>query len=332
MTSNRFQLLGKLIVNNIQENLSLVYNEFSLIVGGGLGYESIKYNDNNLDGDIDLVLFISDIEYIERINNLEYFVNNLNFSVSSVKKIPKKDIQEFIDGNISVLRISGAIQNIKTSLSITTYGVAETYKDLNRHPLYKTAHSNTYTIINAISPQGSETLVAMISPEIWGKYCTSPKKINDYSHYKILDNNWYFAGKTFYVGLITDCIAKGVLVYDYNQRVEIIQNQLLGYLAHNASPEIKNSKSWHGMFASNTYFGEQFKQKLNKKISDINSKTFETTAITNQEEDSIAPICVFDKDDQYKINPKDYLSEFNKLFTNSKNNKSLDFWLNEHEI
>lgn len=310
-------------MSGIKRVLDCVGSNYALLVGGGLGYESKKYLlDPHAHGDIDLCVVFENDSYLKDINDCKEFADGLDFEQRSASKLDGVDIQQLLTNGIAVLRLSGKIKNIKTSINFMSFSTLENaYDKVQEITLYKQAHTKTYSVMNAKSTGGTESIAVMYSPENWSLYVNNTLRYSDFEHRLIIDKTWFITRKSIYAGLMTDFIAKGQIYKDTHGRLLSLQNTILRIYVANAQPIIKNTAGWHRMFAGYDLFSNRFKATLDSRLSAM-QKVNNPEAIARKNK-NINPISGFANPELYKINPPNYIKRHNTLLQQSALSESV---------
>lgn len=251
------------IVDKIQNQLNKVYlDQFGLLIGGGLGYDSLKYKNNDSVGDIDLICVLKNMESAKLFCNNKGIIISAGFDIEKTDKSYQEDFEYFRKGEISVIRFSGLNNNLKTTINFTTFDrLNETYINQLNFQLNKVSHGKSQNLIVSTGSDGSSVYQGLICADISEVY-------NDgKSHFLIPDLPWIKYGDYLYTGILTDFIGKGLIISDILNQLFEIQTKIRQGLKTNASEVIKKSGDWSIMFANNEMFSADFKKRLNYEIT-----------------------------------------------------------------
>lgn len=266
-TTAKFFSLGDKIIQNILTEFRKEEIIFSLIAGGGYGYDSLKYHNSNKLGDIDLICVLESKEQIGSILKNADLLERIGYEkVGEKTNFYPKDLELLEKNFISIVRFSGTNSGLKTTLNFTTYEkLREAYVTKKTNQVFKIAHGNHINhIIISTGTDGSGMLMPLIHPEVSSWYGDKTK------HFIVPDYTWVKVGQKYHAGILTDWIGKGRIVHDNEEReLGTIQDSILMFLASHASSDIREAKTWHKMFASNNYFSPRFKEAFNQKINNI---------------------------------------------------------------
>jgi len=259
--------ISKSILDNISKTFNEANIEYGLIVGGGYGYESIKYANSKKLGDIDCLLFFKDIDDITKVLS-DDFLGKLGFDLARSDKMYSQDIKLYKDKLISLIRYSGYIKGVKTGFKILTFDrVNELYLNKFSKPSYIVSHGSNNCIFIAKGAQGNDLILTSMSLDVSNLYKDTKK------HYIWPYYSWYSYNENLYIGAWTDFIAKGLILEDDAfKTLENIQTRILKQIAESTNSEIAKNKRWDLLFANNHYFSENFRSSLNNKIDTIVKK------------------------------------------------------------
>ena len=263
----------KSILSKIQQEFDNLNINYGFIIGGGYGYESIKYSDTRKVGDIDCLLFLESEEQIVKLLSDKSFLTKLGFDISKSNKVYREDIDLYKKGIISLIRYSGYIEGIKTGFKIMTFKeIVQTYHSLQTRKSYLVSHGSNNCIFIAKGTNGSSLLLTTISLDISNLY-------KDNLHHFIWPYyNWYFSSDILYIGAWTDFIAKGLILKDNKSILQDLKKNILMQIISKASKEIITKKNWHKVFANNHLFSKKFKKDLNIELSSLALKSREKTS------------------------------------------------------
>lgn len=254
------------IVNSLCEFLDNGYIEYSLLVGGGVGYQSKKYIGNKKNGDLDLFLLVDKANLIKMINSVATFANN-----EKILEDATEDIELFKKKLINCIRQKTKIGNIYTSFNISTYArLIDLYKSLDEKNFYKIAYSKTNHLFIARSLNKGLALVVMLSKRI-----TNTKKNGCYL---VPDKTFIKSGSDYFLGLFTDFILKGTIRVDHGEKFHEIKRQIIKLI----KPKVgKDSDAFIGVLANNKHFSQKIIQKLKKEYDEVVVKNFKILKAPN---------------------------------------------------
>lgn len=256
--------ISKDILDKILKTFKDSNIEYGLIVGGGYGYESTKYTNSDKLGDIDCLLFLKNIDDINKVLSDQFFAS-IGFDLNKSDKIYSEDIKLYNDKLISLIRYSGYIKEVKTGFKILTFDrLKELYLNKSIKPSYIVSHGSNNCIFMAKGVNGNDLILTSMSLDVSNLYQDERK------HYIWPYYSWYSDSENLYIGAWTDFIAKGLILKDDNSKtIENIQTKILKQIAESSPPEILKNKKWDLLFANNHYFSENFSSSLNSKIDTI---------------------------------------------------------------
>lgn len=260
---NKFILEGKSLTKKIKKLLNIIDEESTLVVGGGLAYESTRYLEENYVGDYDYIITFNSLSKLKKFISSKVNFTDLGFDKNSVKNIDPIDIKLFNDSTLGVIGLSANINGVKVSLNITT---TKRFKEYirNKKRFYKSKQGNLFNPFYAKGSNGEELISCRISPEVSTLYKDGQ------IHYLTLIDPYYWNGDSLHLGIHTDFIAKGIIVKD-NSKADLTkyQAEIWKLMKSNASANIIENKTWHTMFASSQYFSQKFIKKINQDIEKI---------------------------------------------------------------
>jgi hypothetical protein len=249
-----------------------------IVIGGGYGYDSIKYKGTGMLGDLDYLAVLEDISDFASFAQDKDLIKDCGFELSQTNSYYAKDLELFESGVVSVLRFSGINNGLKTTLNFTTINrLRSIYSQDSQERAYKIAHGKSQNILIAKGTDGSDLIVALIAPEVSSWFPDGVK------HFLIPDHTWYERDGFLHAGILTDFIAKGRISETKEGSLSAIQGSILGSMKRRASAQISESKEWHLMLASNNYFSQEFKDLINRKVDDIIVEAKKGTAMPSQQ-------------------------------------------------
>ena len=255
--------LGNKLSSSIIGYLIKIDPKVGFIVGGGLGYDSIKYKTSTKTGDFDFLCLTHNEEKLYQIV-LESKKYLKKVGLSNIKTPTVKDLELFKEKVVSFLSVSGTIMNTKASINISTKKRFEYLMETNQL-FYKARSNERFNLFIARGSNGKDIVVCRLSPEISKLYDDGNK------HYLLPNRMFFYNGDFVHLGIYSDFIAKGRIIQeDSNKTITKFQRQMWKLIAGRASIDILKTRSWHKMFASSQYFSQTFINKINKSISALN--------------------------------------------------------------
>ncbi|MCA9387353.1 hypothetical protein KC669_04940 [Candidatus Dojkabacteria bacterium] len=253
---------GYKITNNIIRTLESLNLNTGLYVGGGYSYDSTKYHNNGKVGDLDYVCVVKKVEDIRTITD-PVNLNKIGYDLNKIDSLYKVDLDLMEKHLISVIRFSGWIDDIKTTLSFILneeLKFAVSAKHVYRL-IPKVTHNKSQNIIVSKGSDGSDIILCMASPEISSDYN------DDLKHYIVPDKNYYLGNGYIHTGTLTDLIGKGQIGLD-NKLGDLkkYQGEIIRTLVRYSSKSIRLKKEWHKMFSSSHFFSQDYVLKLNNSI------------------------------------------------------------------
>ncbi|MBP9838483.1 MAG: hypothetical protein KBC84_07190 [Proteobacteria bacterium] len=263
---NNFHSLGNSIVAKITKAFDGVVPQYGFLIGGGLGYESTKYLTNlSAVGDLDLFFLAEKLDDISALINNEELLTSIGFTFEGNYQYYPQDLDLFSQGAISIIRLSGKIDAIKVSINFcTSERLSYLYNDASSRSIYKIAHSKTYHVISSLGSLGTSLFVAMLPVDVTNLF-------NDACcHTIVTDKTYYKNGSSLHTGLITDFIAKGRIIRDFqDSKFRAIQNKISEQIVSHASPHVVETNAWSTLFASEMLFSKNYTKQLNYKFGEL---------------------------------------------------------------
>lgn len=259
-----FFKLGDLVTEKIVSSLKKKLSIVGVVIGGGYGYDSIKYRGTGKLGDLDYLAVLENISDFTSFAQDTSLIADCGFEISETNIYYEKDLKLFESKDVSVLRFSGINNGLKTTLNFTTIGRLQSmYTKASQEKAYKIAHGKSQNILVAKGTDGTDLVLALIAPEVSTWFGDGVR------HFLIPDHTWYEENGYLHAGILTDFIAKGKVIDTKGQMLNDVQESILKLMKQRSSIQIRENKEWHLMFASNNYFSQEFRSFINKKIDDI---------------------------------------------------------------
>lgn len=273
-----FFKLGDIVTDRIVSSLRQKLNLVGIVVGGGYGYDSIKYKDTGKLGDLDYLAVLENINDFTKFAQNKDLIEECGFEISETNIYYEKDLKLFESKDVSILRFSGINNGLKTTLNFTTIERLQSmYTKASQEKAYKIAHGKSQNILVAKGTDGTDLVLALIAPEVSGWFGDGVK------HFLVPDHTWYEENSYLHAGILTDFIAKGKVIEIKGRMLNDVQSSILKYMKQRSSMQIRKNKEWHLMFASNNYFSQEFKNFINKKIDDIEAEFNEASECISQQ-------------------------------------------------
>lgn len=238
-------------IENLCNFLDKEIPSYSLLIGGSVGYESSKYDNENALGDIDLFVLIDE-------NLTALFFEK----VSEFFKLEIADIQLdqklFNEHKLSIIRRKYLINDLEISFNLTSFSrLNKIYSEISSYQINKLAYSKTNLLFIANSLEGCSNLTLML-----------PQKINTQNGVILLvpDQSFILRNNQVYLGLFTDFILKGKIFRDYACKLIDIKNKIMLLI----KPYIgNNSDKFISILANNTKFSDAVREKLKIDFDNI---------------------------------------------------------------
>jgi hypothetical protein len=259
-----FFKIGDFITEKVITSLKNKLNLVGVVVGGGYGYDSIKYKDTEKMGDLDYLAVVEDISDFANFAQDKSLIEECGFEISETNTYYEKDLRLFESEAVSILRFSGINNGLKSTLNFTTIERLQSmYNKDSQEKAYKIAHGKSQNILVAKGTDGTDLILALIAPEVSAWFG------DDIKHFLIPDHTWYEENGYLHAGILTDFIAKGKVSNCKDKLLTELQESILKFMKQCSSTQIRESHQWHLMFASNNYFSENFKKLINKKVDNL---------------------------------------------------------------
>lgn len=266
----------------------------SLMVGGGLAYDSVKYEFDKVR-DLDLMFFFRD-----SISLKEFLFNNdsntiagyFGFDEFTYDFFSKEDIDFIIKHNIEVIRFSGRINGIKATVKLTSLEVFNKAVNLDKRVLVKDSFIRVYSknkdkrIYKDKSSDGRSINRFLINK-------TVEASSQQEKSFVILDVGFHsLHGKHFATGLFSDCFLTGLIIKDFkNQELFKIQTEFRRIFSSSLEKAGSKIDNWKDFFIRGERFSEEYSKYIIEELEKVDSRKF-TGNISNKPDYSSQEYCV----------------------------------------
>ncbi|MBI2790579.1 MAG: hypothetical protein HYX61_01360 [Gammaproteobacteria bacterium] len=185
----------------------------TLIIGGGVAYDSINYQ-NDVANDIDGMFMFptrSELEKFIKTNDKDQLRKIFGYDDSFVF-FDKEEIQAFLENAIPVMRVAGVMDGVKVTVKLTDYQTLS--ENTVGKPFQVLSKLKDRRIYKGISLMGDEVKIMLINKTL--SFKQDPAFI-------ILDRNYYQYKETLVPGLITDYLITAKAINDYQSNFTDLQ-------------------------------------------------------------------------------------------------------------
>jgi hypothetical protein len=204
-----------LIISALDSRLKKNHISGSLIIGGGVAYDSINYQ-NNIANDIDGMFIFPTRSALEKFiqNNTKEQIKEIFGFDDSFVFFHIDEIKVFIENHIAVMRVAGIMDGVKVTVKLTDY---ETLSESTiGKPFQVFSKLKDRRIYKGMSLTGDQVKIMIINKSL--SFEKDPA-------YIILDRNYYPYKDTLVPGLITDYLITAKAISDYQENFADLQNK-----------------------------------------------------------------------------------------------------------
>lgn len=307
----KYREIGNCFCNEVNELLKSKCPNTSFVTGGGFAYDSIKYKDQNANGDFDFMIVY---ENPDDLNDIISGLQGTNFKFED--KYLDLDLQLLAQKDIDIIRLSGNYMGIKSTINLVPLSLIKEICDFKKERIIrKIAHNRNTSLFFAYGSDNTRITVNFISPSF-----VTPDNEDHYIH---LDFSCLEKDDSIYLGILSDAVLKGFNDnYDnlgfYELRQRFISN------INNYFREHKIDETYYlNMFSNNSYFPDYLKEQLLKEFKFYGSSKGEKS-----KENKSEPIVfstnfnsAYEKKPFNFINNKKYCMKFSDYIKKMQNNE-----------